>query len=245
MVAIRLKKPSSTVTHQTHLENLCNRQRCIPTRRRRTQRLEGANSDAPFNLGNANPNRGFSRGSYSVSVILPSVCDSQIIQENTPMASEPSSPRMDETTLTKGQRRKLNVLRNSVGDAIGEQAFVEWLAAQSSSKDSNDENAALIVDTLWPLVQQAIWLSRAAAISSGADADESSSTGSGHSVLQSNKINATAARSLEPRPMRTPLPTIERLPRSHTPSTLLPTSRRLPFLRPPELSTLSQGYHAI
>ena len=70
------------------------------------------------------------------------------------MANAPSSPRIDETTLTKGQRRKLNVLRKSVGDAIGEQAFVDWLAAQSSSKDSNDENAALIVDTLWPLVQQ-------------------------------------------------------------------------------------------
>ena len=70
------------------------------------------------------------------------------------MASEQSSPRIDETTLTKGPRRKLNALRKSVGDAIGEQAFVEWLAAQSSSKHSNDENAALIVDTLWPLVQQ-------------------------------------------------------------------------------------------
>ncbi len=69
------------------------------------------------------------------------------------MTSEPSSPRIDETTLTKGQRRKLNSLRKSVGDAIGEQAFVEWLAAQSSSEDSNDENAVLIVDTLWPLVQ--------------------------------------------------------------------------------------------
>ena len=31
---------------------------------------------------------------------------------------------------------------------------MEWLAAQTSSKDSNDENAALIVDMLWPLVQQ-------------------------------------------------------------------------------------------
>ena len=70
------------------------------------------------------------------------------------MASEPSSPRIDEASLTKGQRRKLNALRKSVGDAIGEQAFVEWLAAQSSSKESNDENAALIVDTLWPLVEQ-------------------------------------------------------------------------------------------
>ena len=70
------------------------------------------------------------------------------------MASEPSSPPIDEASLTKGQRRKLNALRKSVGDAIGEQAFAEWLAAQSSSKDSNDENAALIVDTLWPLVEQ-------------------------------------------------------------------------------------------
>ena len=133
---------------------LCNKQRCIPTRRRRTRRLEGALSGAPFNLGNANPYRGFFRGSYSVSVTLSSTCDPQSIQKNTLMASEPSSPRIDETTLTKGQRRKLNALRKSVGDAIGEQAFVEWLAAQSSSKDSNDENAALIVDTLWPLVQQ-------------------------------------------------------------------------------------------
>ena len=70
------------------------------------------------------------------------------------MANEPSSPQIDEATLTKGQRRKLNALRKSVGDAIGEQAFAEWIAAQSSSKDSNDENAALIVDTLWPLVEQ-------------------------------------------------------------------------------------------
>ena len=70
------------------------------------------------------------------------------------MASEPSSPRINETTLTKGQRRKLNALKKSVGDTIGEQAFAEWLAAQSSAKGGRDENAALIVGTLWPLVQQ-------------------------------------------------------------------------------------------
>ena len=62
--------------------------------------------------------------------------------------------RIDETALTRGQRHKLNALRKSVGDAIGEQAFAERLAAQSSRKRGKDENAAPIVDTLWPLVQQ-------------------------------------------------------------------------------------------
>ena len=88
------------------------------------------------------------------SVTLLSTCESRAIQENATINNEAPSPRIDETALTKGQRRKLNALRKSVGDAIGEQAFVEWLAAQTSSKDSNDENAALIVDMLWPLVQQ-------------------------------------------------------------------------------------------
>ena len=131
-----------------------NKQRCISIRHRRTKRREGAISVAPFNLETPTLTAVSFEGSHSVSATLPGTCDPQTIQEITPMASEPSSPRIDEATLTKGQRRKLNALRKSVGDAIGEQAFVEWLAAQSSSKDSNDENAALIVDTLWPLVQQ-------------------------------------------------------------------------------------------
>ena len=61
---------------------------------------------------------------------------------------------MDESTLTKGQRRKLGALRKSVGDEIGEQAFAEWLAAQEAAQDKADGNAALIVDTLWPMVEQ-------------------------------------------------------------------------------------------
>ena len=65
-----------------------------------------------------------------------------------------SRNRMDESTLTKGQRRKLNALRKSVGDEIGEQAFAEWLASQKSARDKADGNAALIVDTLWPMVEQ-------------------------------------------------------------------------------------------
>ena len=62
-----------------------------------------------------------------------------------------SSSRIDEGALTKGQRRKLNALRKSVGNEVGERAFAEWLASRPVAKA--DETAALIVDTLWPLVQ--------------------------------------------------------------------------------------------
>ena len=66
-----------------------------------------------------------------------------------------SSTRVDEGALTKGQRRKLSALRKSVGDEIGEQAFTAWLSSQSASAAAEaDQNAAMIVDTLWPLVQQ-------------------------------------------------------------------------------------------
>ena len=69
------------------------------------------------------------------------------------MADRSSSP-FDENTLTKGQRRKLCALRNSVGDDIGERAFAEWLASQVDSAAQVDGNATTIVDVLWPLVEQ-------------------------------------------------------------------------------------------
>ena len=65
-----------------------------------------------------------------------------------------SSALIDESTLTKGQRRKLNALRKSVGDEIGAQAFAAWLSSQQAAGTTADANAALIVDTLWPLVHQ-------------------------------------------------------------------------------------------
>ena len=66
-----------------------------------------------------------------------------------------SSIQIDESTLTKGQRRKLNALRKSVGDEIGAQAFATWLSSQSAAKGAEaDKNAASIVDALWPLVEQ-------------------------------------------------------------------------------------------
>ena len=61
---------------------------------------------------------------------------------------------IDESSLTKGQARKLAALRKSVGDEIADRAFLEWLASQPASGAAPNGNATMIVDTLWPLVQQ-------------------------------------------------------------------------------------------
>ena len=56
---------------------------------------------------------------------------------------------IDESTLTKGQLRKLNALRKSVGDSIAEEAFTKWLAAQSKvSKKARDPVADVLVSAL-------------------------------------------------------------------------------------------------
>ena len=62
---------------------------------------------------------------------------------------------IDEAALTKGQARKLAALRKSIGDEIADRTFLEWLSSQPAGAGSvPDDNAALVVDTLWPLVQQ-------------------------------------------------------------------------------------------
>ena len=54
-----------------------------------------------------------------------------------------------QTDLTKGQIRKLNVLRKSVGPAIGERAFVEWLKGVNTEKDTaEDKTSAQIAETI-------------------------------------------------------------------------------------------------
>jgi len=40
---------------------------------------------------------------------------------------------IDESTLNKGQLRKLNALRKSVGEILGEQTFSKWLKKQSTA----------------------------------------------------------------------------------------------------------------
>ena len=65
-----------------------------------------------------------------------------------------SASKIDESTLTRGQQRKLDTLRKSVGDDIGGRAFAAWLATQPKPEVvEEDHDAPLIVDTLWPLVR--------------------------------------------------------------------------------------------
>ena len=44
-----------------------------------------------------------------------------------------SGSGIDESGLTKGQLRKLNALRKSVSDEVGEKAFADWLALQGGA----------------------------------------------------------------------------------------------------------------
>ncbi len=61
----------------------------------------------------------------------------------------------NEAALTKGELRKLNALKKSVGDKIGEKAFAQWLRnkTESATAVSRDRNAEVIADTLGKLVQ--------------------------------------------------------------------------------------------
>ena len=62
-----------------------------------------------------------------------------------------SSQSIDQSSLTKGQVRKLNALCKSVGQEIGERAFIEWLSSQT--EEEGDSGAETIANALWPLVQ--------------------------------------------------------------------------------------------
>ena len=61
----------------------------------------------------------------------------------------------NEAALTKGELRKLNALKKSVGDKIGEKAFVQWLRNKTESTTAvpRDQNAEIIADTLGKLVK--------------------------------------------------------------------------------------------
>ena len=57
---------------------------------------------------------------------------------------------IDETGLTKGQVRKLNALRKSVGDDLAEEVFTKWLEREvtSHAKGKPDPVAMKIVEAL-------------------------------------------------------------------------------------------------
>lgn len=56
---------------------------------------------------------------------------------------------IDESTLTKGQIRKLYALRKSVGDKIAEDAFGKWMKSQTKTpKEVRDPIADALVTAL-------------------------------------------------------------------------------------------------
>ena len=52
-----------------------------------------------------------------------------------------------------GQSRKLNALRRSVGNDVGERAFSEWLESQTAAVPA-DRNAERAADARWPPIEQ-------------------------------------------------------------------------------------------
>ena len=65
-----------------------------------------------------------------------------------------ASHTFDEKSLTKGQLRKLNALRKSVGEEIGTTAFAKWLAAQPTEpKEPADKNAEQIATAFESLIE--------------------------------------------------------------------------------------------
>ena len=69
--------------------------------------------------------------------------------EQTSTSTERNNMSIDQSTLNKGQIRKLNALRKSVGDEIGEDAFTKWLSTQSkTTKEIRDRVADALVAAL-------------------------------------------------------------------------------------------------
>ncbi len=61
---------------------------------------------------------------------------------------------IDEAALTKGELRKLNALRKSIGDELADEAFAKWYADQETGDDSSDPNIELIETALNPLMDK-------------------------------------------------------------------------------------------
>lgn len=68
------------------------------------------------------------------------------------MGRRPAS-NVSEKELSKGELRKLNALRKSLGDNIAKKAFAEWYASVGTDGVTADKNADVIVEALNPLVQ--------------------------------------------------------------------------------------------
>jgi hypothetical protein len=62
--------------------------------------------------------------------------------------------KVKEIILSKGEVRKLNALRKSLGDEIANEAFAKWLEAKPEPEDKTDKNAELVANILYEYVEQ-------------------------------------------------------------------------------------------
>lgn len=65
-----------------------------------------------------------------------------------------SKGNTDDKALTKGEIRKLNALRKSIGDELGDEAFAKWYSQRKREESSTDPNIALIEGALNPLIKK-------------------------------------------------------------------------------------------
>ena len=61
--------------------------------------------------------------------------------------------KIDIEALTKGERRKLNALRKSIGEQLADAAFTKWYA-QKETGEEHDPNIELIESALNPLLHK-------------------------------------------------------------------------------------------
>ena len=69
-------------------------------------------------------------------------------------SNAPAKASFTESELTKGQIRKLNALRKSIGEEIAHKAFAEYLADRPETVEAVDKNAELIAELLVDLINQ-------------------------------------------------------------------------------------------
>ena len=62
---------------------------------------------------------------------------------------------INDSSLTKGQKRKLNALRKSIGDKLGSEAFAKWIKEQAKKTpvEKTDPVAETLLKALNPLVK--------------------------------------------------------------------------------------------
>jgi hypothetical protein len=65
-------------------------------------------------------------------------------------------PAIKESVLTKGEIRKLNALRKSLGDDIAEKAFAEWFATKATKAmaETRDKTAEAIAEAVIGLIDK-------------------------------------------------------------------------------------------